>query len=208
MFKPNIFILHVSGTQWYLAVTVRHTISAQSNIQPSRNLPSPSHRNLPPQTAHFLRSLYVHRTTPIHFLIIGDTVGIQTLVEVMADRLRMFPRAPADELRLWNMDTSERSLQIFSWIHPHTKQRHPRLFVKVGCGWGLGLRLGIELRFRVPPRPTIPRHHTTPCRHPNTSPSIPPPLTTLPYQANPTTRPTPFTPLSSSRTSSSTTCQR
>ena len=56
----------------------------------------------------------------------------------------------------------------------------------------MGLMLGMESRFRIPPRPITPRHHTTPpCRHPSTPPSIPPPLTTLPYPTKLTPPPAP-----------------
>ena len=61
---------------WFVRCGLDHGLNPHSPVTAS-----------PFQTAHFLRSLYVHRTTPIHFLIIGDTVGIQTLVEVSASGL-------------------------------------------------------------------------------------------------------------------------
>ena len=83
------------------------------------------------ETAHFIRSLMAHRTTPLHLIVIGDTTGIVTLFEVLRQKIIEFPRSSNDELTLWNMDVHETCLQIFSYIHPATKTRHPRLFVKL-----------------------------------------------------------------------------
>ena len=84
------------------------------------------------ETAHFLRSLFVHRSTPLRIIVIGDAIGLATLFEVMQQKLPELAQfSGADVLRLWNMDTNERCLELFEYIHPATKQRHPRLFVKL-----------------------------------------------------------------------------
>ena len=83
------------------------------------------------ETSHFLRSLFVHRSLPLKIIIIGDTIGLQTLFDVMANHALVDLLDERDEIRLINMDVLFRWLEIERLIHAHTKQRHPRLFIKL-----------------------------------------------------------------------------
>lgn len=83
------------------------------------------------ETAHFFRSLFVHRSLPLKIIIIGDDTGLRTIFDVMANHALIDLIDKRDEIRIVNMDVLLRWLEIERLIHPQTKRRHPRLFIKL-----------------------------------------------------------------------------
>lgn len=95
------------------------------------------------ETPHFLRSLFMHRHMPLKLIVFGDTTGLQTLTHVMLRMLtrpegelgpgvpESFYKFPEDDITLINMDRLRYWKHLFGYIHPQTKQRHPRLFIKL-----------------------------------------------------------------------------
>lgn len=83
------------------------------------------------ETAHFYRSLFAHRSAALRLILLGDPEGLKASVQVLEKAVPEQALARADRIRLVNMDCLEPWRTLEGLIHPDTKHRHPRLFVKL-----------------------------------------------------------------------------
>jgi hypothetical protein len=106
-------------------------LAAENPFTPVIGLVAYGEKHNRQETPHFLRSLFSHRSLPLKVITIGDAIGLETLFDVMANAALVDLLDDRDEIRFINMDVLPRWLEIERLIHVHTKQRHPRLFVKL-----------------------------------------------------------------------------
>ena len=87
------------------------------------------------ETSHFYRSMWAHRSPsspPLRVVVLGDADGLRAVVDVVQSSVGVTGlREAGVTMSLVNMDCMVQWRAIEMAIHPNTKLRHPRLFIKL-----------------------------------------------------------------------------